>query len=111
MLAGNPLPGTGNQVEEGACHVFKYCCQGSIIWRIVLHIYDAEMQGLFPRIDDHDDVSNMEVSQFPEDGGRPSWPIQVSINNCTPLRSRIWAILVPAHSIPWLLGGHRQIAI
>src|SRR5579872_7166894 len=100
MLGGNPLPGTGNQVEEGTHRVFKYCLQGGIIWRIVLHIHNTEMQRLFPRIDDHDDVSNVEVSQFPEDSGRPSWPIKVSINDCTAPGSRLWAIFVPTYSIP-----------
>ncbi len=38
MLVRNPLAGTGNQVEEDARRVFKYCFQGAIIWRIVLHI-------------------------------------------------------------------------
>ena len=62
MLVGNPLPSTGNQVEEDARPVFKYCFQWGIIWRIVLHIHNAEMQCLFSRIDDHNDVSKMEVS-------------------------------------------------
>src|SRR2546421_4072576 len=69
MLAGNPLPSTGNQVEEDARLVSKYCLQGGFIWRVVLHIYNAEMQWLFPWIDDHDAVSDMKVSQVPEDGG------------------------------------------
>jgi hypothetical protein len=88
VLAGNPVPGAGDQIEVPAALVFKDLLNWCILRWIVLDGGYAETPRFPLPIDDHDFISYMQVAQTPEDGGIPSWPVEMAVNYGTSQFSR-----------------------
>jgi hypothetical protein len=80
VLAGNPVPGAGNQIEIITSIISKDFLKRRILRRIERNVRDTKMEDFSLCIYHHHCVANMHVTQIPEDRGIPSGAIKMSID-------------------------------
>jgi hypothetical protein len=80
VLAGNPVPGAGNQIEIITSIISKDFLKRRILGRIERNVRDTKMEDFSLCIYHRHCVANLYITQMPEDRGIPSGAIKMSID-------------------------------
>jgi len=83
VLGGDPVPGTGRQIQKAAGRIAKNSLHGGILHRIRFNVRDMEKEDLALGIDELHFVTHVELTQTPKHGRVSARAIQVSGNHGT----------------------------
>ena len=88
MLTRNPITRTSNQIQVVPAAITKDTLQGSTLWRVEGNTCHIKMQCPARSHHNRNLITYTHVTQEPENSRKPSWTIQMSINDCTTTLTR-----------------------
>jgi len=91
MLARNPIPCTGNQIEIRATLICENFLNWCILRRVECYSCDMEMERFSTCINHHNTVADLHITETPEDRGIAARTIKVSIDHRTSSFTWPWA--------------------